>query len=474
MVSRQQINAVKSYLDDLSAEGNFNGTVLVGQKDKILFTKAYGYANFEWKVKNTIDTKFKLGSLTKPFTACLIILLAQKGLLQFQDKISKYIENTPDKWKDITIHHLLTHTSGILNFQRHKDWGSKNMYNTFKPLDFLEIIFKMKQEFKPGKAYSYSNSAYYLLGIIIERITKLSYEEAMREFIFKPLNMLNSGLCSELDIIPKFANGYTMNNSKNDLIEKARYENMSIPYSAGGLYSTVEDLFKWSQGLENEVFLSKKYYHFLLDGNNYENNPFHRIVSYGWVKNTIKVTDNLTKTILHHNGVVFGFNSRIDKVLEDNITVIFLSNLLDWTGTRTNLYYFPAKVISRLYIKKNNKKALLNTKDRIKFYCDNKDVTFKKSCNDEIIFSKWVDVRSDETLISFKNKTGNKLNLNWIDLYGDSRFVNTIESEGLLDVSKQHDWMSGWIIWEVTDEENNRLGLYKAHKAGEYKIEIVN
>ncbi|NOR46397.1 MAG: hypothetical protein GQ534_12500, partial [Candidatus Delongbacteria bacterium] len=174
-----------------------------------------------------------------------------------------------------------------------------------------------------------------------------------------------------------------------------------------------------------------------------------------------------------HNGVVFGFNSRIDKVLEDNITVIFLSNVLDWTGRITNLYNFPAKVISKLYIKENNKKAFLNKKDQIKFYCDNEDVTLKKSCNDEIVFSKWIDVRSDETLIRFKNKTENKLSLNWIDLYGDSRFVDTIVPEGLLDVSKQHDWMSGWIIWEITDEENNRLGLYKAHKTGEYKIEIV-
>ncbi|NOR44287.1 MAG: serine hydrolase, partial [Candidatus Delongbacteria bacterium] len=302
MVTKQQINAVKSYLDDLSAKGNFNGSVLVGRKDKILFAKAYGYANFEWEVKNTIDTKFKLGSLTKPLTACLIILLAQKGMLQFQDKISKYIENTPKKWKDITIHHLLTHTSGILNFQRHKDWGSKNMYNTFKPLDFLEIIFKMKQEFKPGERYSYSNSAYYLLGIIIERITISSYEEAMRKFIFKPLSMFNSGLCSELDIVPKFADGYTLNNSKKDILEKGKYENMSIPYSAGGLYSTVEDLFKWSQGLENRDFLSLEYYNFLIEGNKYENDPFHRIVTYGLGKNTIKVSENLTKTILHHNG----------------------------------------------------------------------------------------------------------------------------------------------------------------------------
>jgi len=468
MLENARIRAVESYIDDLADKGIFNGTFLLGEGNKILIKKAYGYANFEWQVKNTVDTKFKLASMTKQFTGGLIILLAQEGLLKFDDKISQYIDNTPQKWKEITIHHLLTNTSGILTFQRHKDWESKIIFNTYKPLDFLKIIFKMKQMFKPGTEYNYSNSGYYLLGIIIERITGLTYEEAIKKYIFQPLKMTNSGLCNDFDVLPQFASGYTLNNSKGDLIEKATYDNMSIPFSAGGLYSTVEDLFKWSQGLEDKEFLQPEYYKYLISGYRYDNTMFEEY-TYGWDKCSYSSPELEKKEFICHGGVLPGYNGRIDKILKDNITIIFLSNVLDESGMKTDLWNMATQVAIKLFHKNGIDRPKSVIRNLIKFMDANSDVTLVKAHEDEVLLSRWFEYKNDDASVYFRNKTGRKIKLYWLDIYGNRKQYDFIEPDALFDTK----WMTVYVIWEVTDEDDNSLGYYKIHRPGELTVDIV-
>jgi len=469
MLENVRIKAVESYMDDLADKGIFNGTFLLGEGNKILFKKSYGYANFEWKVKNTVDTKFKLASITKQFTGGLIILLAQEGLLKFEDKISLYIDNTPKKWKEITIHQLLTNTSGILNFQMHKDWESKIAFNTYKPSEFLPIIFSMKQLFKPGKDYRYSNSGYYLLGIIIERVTGLSYEEAMKKYIFQPLKMTNSGLCNDYDVLPNFASGYTLNNSKGDLIEKATYDNMSIPFSAGGLYSTVEDLFKWSQGLEDRKFLKPEYYKHLSSGYKCHNNMFEEY-TYGWEKCSYTSPKLEKKEFICHNGVIPGYNGRIDKILGDNITLIFLSNVLDRSGMKIDLFYISAQVAIKLFLKNRKDRLKAVVENKVRFMDANHDVTLVKTYEDEIFLSRWFEDKKEDAPVYFNNKTGRKIKLYFLDIYGSRVRSEIIEPDTRFNVN----WMTVYVIWELTDEEDNSLGYYKIHRPGELTVDIVN
>jgi CubicO group peptidase (beta-lactamase class C family) len=469
MIKKENVKAVESYLDDLAGKGNYNGTVLVAEGNKILFKKAYGYANFEWKVKNRINTKYKIGSITKPLTACMIILLAQKKLLSFDDKLSKHIENTPKKWKDITIEHLLTHTSGISNFQLHKDWTSKLVYKTFKPLEFLKIIMEMKQEFEPGKDFSYSNSGYFLLGIIIEKVTGTSYEKALKKYVFEPLKMTNSGICSDEEVITGFAAGYTLNNSENDKIEIASYSNMSTPFSAGGLYSTVEDLFKFSQGLENKNFLKKKYYKYLTNGLKQFGDILMSEYTYGWFRNSIRTPDMIQREFICHNGVIPGYNCRVDKVLNENITIVFLSNILDWFGSKTDLYNMSAQVMLKLYKNENSEnsgKAI----NKVKFIDNGSDVTLVKKFNNEILLSSIFENKKDDASVFFVNRTENNLKLYCLDIYGNRKCGYVLNPNKPFDIK----WMTLYVIWEITDETDNSLGFYKIHRQGKLNIEIKN
>jgi len=468
MIKKENVKAVESYLDDLAEREMFNGTVMLCEGNKILLKKAYGYANFEWKVKNTIDTKYKIGSITKPLTACLIILLAQEKLLRFDDKINKYIENTPKKWKDITIDHLLTHASGITNFQEHKDWSSKLIYQTFKPLEFLKIIMEMKQEFKPGKGFFYSNSGYFLLGIIIEKVTKSSYEEAMNKYVFKPLKMTNSGGCSDTEVIPKLACGYDLNNSENDKKEIAPYSNMSTPFSAGGLYSTAEDLFKFSQGLENKNFLKKKYYKYLTNGLKQIDNILLSEYTYGWFRNSIRTPDRIQREFICHNGVIPGYNCRIDKILNENIFIAFLSNVLDWSGLKTDLYNMAAQVMVKLHPNENVEPSGI-IKNKVKFLDEGRDVTLLKKNRNEISLSCIFENKKDDESVFFINKTKNNLKLYWLDIYGNRKGGFIMNPDKPIGTK----WMTLYVVWEITDEEDNSLGFFKIHRQGELNVDIV-
>src|ERR1041385_1514912 len=225
--------------------GQFNGSALVADNGKVIYRKGVGLANMEWGIPNTPDTKFRLGSITKQFTSMLILQLVEQGKIKLDAKLSDYL---PDYRKDtgekVTIHNLLTHTSGIPSYTGLPNFFQDVSRNPYKVADFVKKYASGDLEFEPGSKFSYSNSGYFILGAIIERVTGKPYEQVLKENIFDPAGMKNTGYDHHDTIIPKRASGYVK--TGNGYIN-APYLDMSIPYAAGSLYSTVEDLYLWDQ-----------------------------------------------------------------------------------------------------------------------------------------------------------------------------------------------------------------------------------
>lgn len=230
----------------------FMGTVLVARNKDILLDKGYGYADLEWQVPNSPEARFRLGSITKQFTAASILLLEERGKLKTGDPVKKYMSDAPAAWDKITIYNLLTHTSGIPSFTNFPDYHATEA-TPITPEKLVERFRDKPLDFEPGLKWKYSNSGYALLGYLIEKISGQSYQTFLQENIFKPLGMANSGYDSNLAVIPRRAEGYSPG---PDGIVHAGYIDMTIPFSAGGLYSTTHDLLLWEQALFGGKLLS--------------------------------------------------------------------------------------------------------------------------------------------------------------------------------------------------------------------------
>lgn len=236
----QKIDAlVKQYYD----YGQFNGSILVAEKGKIIYEKGFGMANMEWSIPVQPDTKFRIGSVTKQFTAALILQLVGEGKIKLDGKITDYLtdyrKDTGDK---VTIHQLLNHTSGIPSYTGRPDFFAEVSRNAYKVADFVKKFASGELEFEPGSKFAYNNSGYFLLGAIVEKVTGKSYETVLAERICKPLGMTNTGYDNHSPLIQKRANGYE---KRSTGYINAPYLDMSLPYAAGSMYSTVGDLFKW-------------------------------------------------------------------------------------------------------------------------------------------------------------------------------------------------------------------------------------
>jgi CubicO group peptidase (beta-lactamase class C family) len=184
------------------ANQKFMGTALVARDGHVLFSKGYGFANLEWNIANTPDTRFRLGSVTKQFTAASILLLEERGKLSVADPVRKYVPDAPAAWDKITIRNLLTHTSGIPNFTGFSDYQKLEPF----PTTAAELVARFRDkplDFQPGEKYSYSNSGFVLPGYITERITGTSYEKFVTENLFQPLGMKDTGYDSNTKIIPR-------------------------------------------------------------------------------------------------------------------------------------------------------------------------------------------------------------------------------------------------------------------------------
>ena len=232
----------------------FNGSVLVAENGKVIYKKGLGLAQMEWNIPNTPDTRFRLGSITKQFTATLILQLVEQGKVKLDGKVSDYLPAyRKDIGEKVTVHQLLNHTSGIPSYTGLPGFFNDVSRNPYTVDDFIKKYASNDLEFEPGSKFSYNNSGYFLLGAIVEKVTGQTYEKALKERILDPLGMKNTGYDHHGTLIEKRASGYQ---KTPDGYVNAPYLDMSIPYAAGSMYSTVEDLYLWDQALYTDRVLS--------------------------------------------------------------------------------------------------------------------------------------------------------------------------------------------------------------------------
>ena len=346
-----QIDVLVSQYHDL---GLFNGTVLVAEGGKVIYKKGFGLANMEWDISLTPDTKFRLGSITKQFTAALTLQLVAEGKIDLKAPIGTYLHDYPKPAADkITIHHLLTHTSGTPNYTSMSNFWKEKSRDPYKPPDFVKVFSGKELEFEPGSKFKYSNSGYFLLGVVIEAVTGKSYEEALQKRILEPLGMNDSGYDHHRTRLAKRAGAYQ---STLDGYVNAGYLDMSVPYAAGALYSTVEDLYKWDQALYTEKVLLSKYKRTMFKGNVKAPHPTRSMdYGYGWFIEAVKLKSGDDSSnarelrAIGHGGGINGFHSLIQRIPEDRHLIVLLNNtggmrLDEMTdGVRAILYGMPAK-----------------------------------------------------------------------------------------------------------------------------------
>lgn len=315
---------IEELISNYTKYGKFNGAVLVADEGNILYKNGFGMANMEWGIPNQTDTKFRIASITKPFTSMLIMQLVSEQKLNLHTPISNYLPNYPKKNGDIiTIHHLLTHTSGTPDFHEFISYDKMDPYR-YKPEELVKIFAEGDLMFAPGEDFSYTNTGYVLLGVIIEKITGKPYKQALQDNIFTPLGMLNSGYDDNRLVLKNRASGYVNRYLRGDYIN-ANYVDMSTPYAAGGIYSTVEDLFLWEQALYTEKLLPKKDMDLLFG--KYVSAFNGRHYGYGWIIGGMQVgnTSERIETISHGGGMP-GVRTLITRIPSTKSSIILLGN----------------------------------------------------------------------------------------------------------------------------------------------------
>jgi len=337
--------------DQYKADGS-GATILIAKDDKIIFRKAYGKANMELDIDMIPENVFEIGSITKQFTAVGILMLLEEGMLSLDDEITKYLPEYPTQDAKIKIHHLLTHTSGIKSYTSipslsdfsSKDFSVEELINTFKnePMDF-----------KPNEKFRYNNSGYVLLGAIIENITGKSYEEFIQKRIFDKLGMSTSYYGSKSKLIKNRAYGYQ---KRDDAYVNGKYISMHIPYAAGSLMSTVDDLYTWNKAIRNHKLISKEstekaFTNYKIDNGNAIN------YGYGWFTNRIKDV-----SVIEHGGRIFGYTSQGIYVPSENVYVIILTNC-DCNSPKNIAYRIAAIAVGQSYPKRSD--AIKVSKDKL-------------------------------------------------------------------------------------------------------------
>ncbi len=293
---------------------NPGATVLISKQGKIIYHKAFGMANMELQVPMKPENIFEIGSITKQFTSVAILMLMEHGKLAIEDEITKFIPDYPTHGKKITIHHLLNHTSGI------KSYTSMNL-SEIAPKDMTptEIIDYFKNEpmdFDPGTEWRYNNSGYIILGFIIEKVSGQPYEDFVEEHIFKKLQMNNSRYGHKGEIIKNRASGY----QTRDGYVNANYLSMTLPYAAGALMSTVEDLHKWQNAINTNILVKAETIEKAFQ-NTKLNNGKPTYYGYGWSVNEVNGSPSI-----EHGGGIFGYTAYQLYIPEEDVHAAILTN----------------------------------------------------------------------------------------------------------------------------------------------------
>lgn len=275
-------------------------TVLIAKGNKIIYRKAFGMANLELKVQMKPENVLQLASITKQFTSVAILILMEQGKLSLKDPLSKYIIDFP-RGNEITLHNLLNHTSGIMSYTNLPEFRTKTRLD-MTPEEIISSVKNLSLEFNPNEKYEYSNSGYLVLGYIIEKLSGMSYGDFIQKNIFEKLGMKNSYYANTYKIIPNRANGYTFYDGN---YENPEYMSTTIPYAAGSLMSTVDDMFLWSKAIQNNTLISEKskqkaFTNYSLTNGKQDN------YGYGWAINEIEGIKTL-----EHTGGINGFSTSV-------------------------------------------------------------------------------------------------------------------------------------------------------------------
>jgi CubicO group peptidase (beta-lactamase class C family) len=308
-----------AYLNQLAAAGQLRGAVLLARGDTVLISRGYGPADEDAETPNTPHTRFRIGSVTKQVTAMAILILQERGKLSVQDHLCQYIDACPAAWRDVTLHQLLTHTSGM------PDYTSLAGFSSLigEPATPQQLIARFKDlplNFVPGARWSYSNSNYVLLGYIVERVSGLAWAAFLRQNIFDPLGMSATGYDDSRPHLPDHATGYLKPHRQPDYID------MTEAYAAGGLYSTVEDLHRWDRALQSGRLVSRTaldaMFRPVACASGSCGLPPGQGYGYGWY-----IGGATAHPLIAHPGRIDGFLSFNGFFPSDGVDVIVLSNI---------------------------------------------------------------------------------------------------------------------------------------------------
>lgn len=291
----------------------FNGSVLVSRQGEILLKKGYGFRDRKLNATNEPQTIFQIASITKTLTATLVLKLVELKKLTLQDKLSQFYPNYPHG-DSISIQDLLAHTAGIYNYTQDREFMLQQATQPATEAKMLALFRDKPLDFPPGSNWNYSNSGYSLLGYIIQKVTQMSYQQALNQYVLSPLQMTHSGFDFSQVNPDKRATGYYAQTGK-EYTQEAPIVDSSVSFSAGSLYSTVEDLYRFHQGIQRHQIIGVN-----LQTEAYR--PIRHQYGLGWMIDTV-----YGQRVVSHSGGIFGFRSNIARLPADDVCIILLANI---------------------------------------------------------------------------------------------------------------------------------------------------
>ena len=312
---------IKAYND----YGRFHGSVLVSENGNIILEKGYGLASREWDMPHEPDTKFRIASITKPFVALVVMQLVEEGKIDLNGKLTDYLSfYRKDTGDQVTIHHLLSHSSGIPDYLRIPGFWNNQLLLNYSRKDFVQQFCSSDLEFEPGSKYQYNNSGYYLLGMVIEAVTGKSFETILKERILTPVGMHDTGLTNNRTVFKKKATGYVKSGFD---YYNVPYYNVQNSFTSGQMFSTVQDLFLFDQALYGDVLLPLEYKKKLFTPYfHYKKRDFY--IGYDWELGIIPLsTDSDSIAYAQHMGGSNGFNTLFCRIPDDKHLIVLLGNL---------------------------------------------------------------------------------------------------------------------------------------------------
>ncbi|NPD86034.1 serine hydrolase [Lentimicrobium sp. L6] len=436
-----QKEKIDRYLASCNERGLFNGTALIAKGDSILFNKGFGLANREWNIPNDVDTRFDIGSLTKQFVTVITLQLVEEGKLNVDNVISDFL---PKYRKDIgdivNINHLLKHTSGIKPYVAVRGIDNQ-LAQTLSKETALEVLHSGDLEFEPGERYRYNNSGMCILVYIIEKITKKAFEDNLKERIFIPLKMKNSGLIKPNKVIEKLASGYILGMGE---YTKPKYLNPLNTYGAGGLHSTVEDMFLWNRSFAKHSLLPEKYDEWFYD----PYDEFHpgNGHAYSWDITTLQLPDTKKKTkFAHYNGAQWGYLCEMAWIFEGDYTILLFTNI----GHNNNIWAVESGI----------RNILLNAPYKIPLPSLNS--VLAKNLNNDTFYKLILDVKNNKTQYSINEQSINMLgyNLLWRNNLTKAQLVFELNTKLFSESSNAFDSLGE--LYMTIGKKKNAINSFK-------------